>query len=97
MVRNPTLRPASHDHRSWSLNNETELSDETHSDDLRHRFATAYLASHPSDLTSLAQLLGHGFLDATKIYVQATAEVIAQRVEKLDLNAYHYGSCYGSR
>ena len=57
--------------------------------DLRHTFATAYLAAHPGDLTGLAQLLGHGSLDATKIYVQATAEVIAQRVEKLDLNAYH--------
>jgi site-specific recombinase XerD len=58
----------------------------THS--LRHTFATRYLATHPHDYVGLARLLGHSSLEATKIYVQPTENELAQRVERLDLNAY---------
>ncbi len=36
----------------------------------------------------LAALLGHTSLDTTRIYVQPTAEQLADRVERIDLNAY---------
>lgn len=55
---------------------------------LRHTFATRYLAAHPGDLVSIASLLGHSSLNTTRIYVQPTAEQLAERVENLDLNAY---------
>jgi len=55
---------------------------------LRHTFATRYLAAHPGDLVGLAHLLGHTSLDATKIYVQPTAAQLAERVDRMDLNAY---------
>jgi site-specific recombinase XerD len=55
---------------------------------LRHTFATRYLAAHPGDLVGVASLLGHSSLDTTRIYVQLTAEQLAERVEGLDLNAY---------
>ena len=55
---------------------------------LRHTFATRYLATHPGDLVSIAALLGHSSLNTTRIYVQLTAEQLAERVESLDLNAY---------
>ena len=41
----------------------------------------------------LARLLGHGGLEATRIYVQPTDEDLAARVNRLDLNAYDRG-CY---
>ena len=55
---------------------------------LRHTFATRYLAAHPGDLVGVATLLGHSSLNTTRIYVQPTAETLAERVERLDLNAY---------
>lgn len=55
---------------------------------LRHTFATRYLATHPHDLVGLARLLGHGGLEATRIYVQPTEEDLAARVNRIDLNAY---------
>ncbi len=55
---------------------------------LRHTFATRYLRAHPADLVSVAALLGHSSLNTTRIYVQPTAEQLAERVEGLDLNAY---------
>ncbi len=55
---------------------------------LRHTFATRYLATHPGDLVGVASLLGHSSLDTTRIYVQPTADQLAERVEGLDLNAY---------
>lgn len=55
---------------------------------LRHTFATRYLAAHPGDLVSIASLLGHSSLNTTRIYVQPTADQLAERVEGLDLNAY---------
>ncbi|GAC1554090.1 MAG: tyrosine recombinase XerC [Herpetosiphon sp.] len=55
---------------------------------LRHTFATHYLATHPNDLVGVASLLGHSSLNTTRIYVQPTAEQLADRVEQLDLNAY---------
>jgi site-specific recombinase XerD len=36
----------------------------------------------------LATLLGHSSLNTTRIYVQPTAEELAERVEDIDLNAY---------
>ena len=55
---------------------------------LRHTFAARYLAAHPGDLVGLAALLGHSSLNTTRIYVQPTAEQLAERVERVDLNAY---------
>ena len=55
---------------------------------LRHTFATAYLKDYPGDLVGLAALLGHSTLETTRIYVQPTADDLAQRVEKTRLNAY---------
>ena len=55
---------------------------------LRHTFATNYLRDHPGDLVSLATLLGHSSLETTRIYVQPTADDLAQRVEQTRLNAY---------
>jgi site-specific recombinase XerC len=55
---------------------------------LRHTFATNYLKDHPGDLVSLAALLGHSTLETTRIYMQPTADDLAQRVEQTRLNAY---------
>ena len=62
--------------------------DDTTPHSLRHTFATRYLAAHPYDLVGLAQLLGHNALDTTRIYVKPTAEELAARVDRIDLNAY---------
>jgi site-specific recombinase XerD len=56
---------------------------------LRHTFASNYLKDHPGDLVGLAALLGHSSLETTRIYVQPSAEDLAQRVEQTRLNAYH--------
>jgi site-specific recombinase XerD len=56
---------------------------------LRHTFAANYLKDHPGDLVGLAALLGHSSLETTRIYVQPSAEDLAQRVEQTRLNAYH--------
>lgn len=55
---------------------------------LRHTFATHYLAAHANDLVGVATLLGHSSLNTTRIYVQPTAEQLADRIEQIDLNAY---------
>lgn len=55
---------------------------------LRHTFARRYLDEHPGDLVGLAQLLGHTDLNTTRIYTQYTSEEIAERVDRLPLNAY---------
>lgn len=55
---------------------------------LRHTFAANYLKDHPGDLVGLAALLGHSSLETTRIYVQPSAEDLAQRVEQTRLNAY---------
>lgn len=55
---------------------------------LRHTFAGRYLVAHPGDLVGLAALLGHSTLETTRIYVQPTADQLAARLERLDLNAY---------
>lgn len=65
------------------------LSEDTTVHQLRHTFATRYLAAHAADLVGLAHLLGHTSLDATKIYVQPTAAQLADRVDRIDLNAYY--------
>ena len=62
--------------------------EDTSAHTLRHTFATHYLDEHPGDLVGLAGLLGHSSLDTTRIYTQPTAEEIADRLERLDLNAY---------
>jgi len=54
---------------------------------LRHTFASHYLATHTNDLVGVATLLGHSSLNSTRIYVQPTAEQLADRVERIDLNA----------
>ena len=59
---------------------------------LRHTFAHRYLAQHRGDLVGLARLLGHANLNTTKIYLQPTAEELAERVEQLPLNAYEDGA-----
>ena len=55
---------------------------------LRHTFAARYLAAHAQDLVGLAAMLGHSSLNTTRIFVQPTAEQLADRVERIDLNAY---------
>jgi site-specific recombinase XerD len=55
---------------------------------LRHNFAMNYLKANPGDLFGLATLLGHTSLDTTRIYGQPTAEQLATRVDRLNLNAY---------
>lgn len=55
---------------------------------LRHTFAMNYLKESPGDLIGLATLLGHSSLDTTRIYGQPTAEQLAIRVERLNINAY---------
>lgn len=62
--------------------------DDTSAHTLRHTFATHYLEAHPGDLVGLAGLLGHSSLDTTRIYTQPTADELAERLERLDLNAY---------
>lgn len=55
---------------------------------LRHTFARRYLDAHPGDLVGLAHLLGHADLNTTAIYTRLTAEELAERVDRLPLNAY---------
>lgn len=62
--------------------------DDTTPHTLRHTFATNYLKDHPGDLVGLAALLGHSSLETTRIYVQPSADELAQRVESTRLNAY---------
>lgn len=61
---------------------------ETSAHTLRHTFAAHYLEAHPGDLIGLASVLGHSSLDTTRIYVQPTAEALAERIEAISLNAY---------
>ena len=53
---------------------------------LRHTFATRYRAAHPGDFVGVATLRGHRSLSTTRISVQPTAETLAERVARLDLN-----------
>lgn len=55
---------------------------------LRHTFAAHYLEANPGDLVGLASVLGHNSLNTTRIYVQPTAETLAERIESIRLNAY---------
>ena len=55
---------------------------------IRKDVASHYLDAHPGDLVGLAGLLGHSSLDTTRIYTQPTADEIAERLERLDLNAF---------
>jgi site-specific recombinase XerD len=61
---------------------------ETSAHTLRHTFALSYLKQYPGDLIGLATLLGHSSLDTTRIYGQPSAEQLADRVDRLGLNAY---------
>ncbi len=55
---------------------------------LRHTFAKMYLHDHPGDLVGLAMLLGHSSVETTRIYGPLEAEELAERVERVRLNAY---------
>jgi site-specific recombinase XerD len=55
---------------------------------LRHTFAHRYLDAHPGDLVGLARLLGHADLNTTGLYTRLTAADLADRVDRLPLNAY---------
>jgi site-specific recombinase XerD len=55
---------------------------------LRHTFAHRYLDQHPGDLIGLARILGHESLETTKVYLRLTADDLAQRMEKIAINAY---------
>jgi site-specific recombinase XerD len=59
--------------------------------DLRHTFARRYLAEHPGDLVSLAQLMGHENINTTAIYTRPTAQELEQKVENMPLNAFGEG------
>lgn len=50
----------------------------------RHSFALAYLRRNPGKLIELATLLGHESLDTTAVYLQPSAEELAQTVEEGD-------------
>jgi integrase/recombinase XerC len=49
--------------------------------DLRHRFGYRMAESVP--LHRLAQIMGHGSLDTTKLYIQGTKHVLQQAVETI--------------
>ena len=55
---------------------------------LRHTFAHRYLDAHPGDLVGLARLLGHTDLNTTSLYTQLSVDALAERLERLPLNAY---------
>jgi site-specific recombinase XerD len=55
---------------------------------LRHTFARRYLDAHAGDLVGLARLLGHTDLNTTGLYTQHSAAALAERLERLPLNAY---------
>ncbi len=55
---------------------------------LRHTFARRYLDAHAGDLVGLARLLGHADLNTTGLYTQHSAAALAERLERLPLNAY---------
>ncbi len=50
--------------------------------------AHRYLDAHPGDLVGLARLLGHTDLNTTAIYTQLTADELADRLDRLPLDAY---------
>lgn len=51
---------------------------------LRHTFATRYLAANPDDLRGLAALLGHHSLDMVMCYTQPTLEDMTVKMERVD-------------
>ncbi len=51
---------------------------------LRHLFAVTYYGAN-NDLVGLADVLGHSNIETTRIYLAATAEESAARIERLDL------------
>ena len=55
---------------------------------LRHTFAHRYLDAHPGDLVGLARLLGHADLNTTAIYTRLSGDELAERLDRLPLNAY---------
>ncbi len=55
---------------------------------LRHTFAHRYLAAHPGDLVGLARVLGHADLNTTSVYTRLSADELAERLDRLPLNAY---------
>jgi site-specific recombinase XerD len=50
---------------------------------LRHTFAMNYLSANPGKLVELANLLGHTSLDTTAIYLQPSAEDLAEGMERM--------------
>ena len=56
-----------------------------HPHQLRHTFATRYLAANPDDLRGLARLLGHANLNTVMIYTEPDMEDLAQRMERMEL------------
>ena len=55
---------------------------------LRHTFARRYLDAHPGDLVGLARVLGHADLNTTAIYTRLSGDELADRLDRLPLNAY---------
>jgi integrase/recombinase XerC len=51
---------------------------------LRHTFATRYLAANPDDLRGLAALLGHNSLDMVLCYTEPTLEDMTAKMERVD-------------
>ncbi len=62
--------------------------EETGAHRLRHTFARNYLAQYSGDVVGLATLLGHSSLDTTRLYSQPEVSQLAERVERLNINAY---------
>jgi site-specific recombinase XerD len=51
---------------------------------LRHTFATRYLAANPDDLRGLAALLGHHSLDMVMCYTEPTLEDMTTKMERVE-------------
>jgi site-specific recombinase XerC len=54
----------------------------------RHTCAHRYLDQNPGDVSGVARILGHESLETTKIYLRLTADDLAQRIERMPINAY---------
>lgn len=56
-----------------------------HPHQLRHTFASRYLAANPNDLRGLARLLGHSNLNTVMIYTEPDMDDLVQRMERMEL------------
>jgi integrase/recombinase XerC len=55
-----------------------------HPHQLRHTFATRYLAANPDDLRGLARLLGHANLNTVMLYTEPSMDDLRARMERVE-------------